>query len=86
MFDDHSVIDVELVGPIGSLIADKKDPTEQSFLFRANGVEHDIDVRLRGNSRLRIAAIGPVAETDVLEEFAAYRIFNLLSDIGYRVR
>ena len=117
LFDDNSVIDVELIGPIGSLVADKKDDTEQPFVLIADGVEHRVKVRVRGNSRLRVCEFPPlrfnfsrsdtertvfaeqdklklvthcrnraVAQTDALEEFAAYRIFNLVSDVGYRVR
>ena len=86
-------------------------------MFKANGVEYHIQVRVRGKSRLRVCDFSPlrfnfsdgdtkqtvfadqdnlklvtycrskdVAETDTLQEFAAYRIFNLISDAGYRVR
>lgn len=117
LFDDNSVIDVELVGPIASLIADKKSTVEQPFVLRANGTEQQIQVRVRGNSRRRICKFPPlrfkfsdsesaqtvfagqgrlklvthcrnraVAQTDALEEYAAYRIFSQLTDVGYRVR
>jgi len=117
LFDDSAVIEAELVGAIGSLIANKKDRSEQPFVLVANGVEHRVQVRVRGNSRLRVCEFPPlrirfsasdtvgtvfagqdklklvthcrnraIAETDALEEYAAYRIFNLVSDIGYRVR
>ncbi len=117
LFDDNSVIDVELIGPIGSLVADKKDDTELPFVLIANGVEHRVKVRVRGNSRLRVCKFPPlrfnfsgsdtertvfagqdklklvthcrnraVAQTDALEEYAAYRIFNLVAGVSYRVR
>lgn len=104
-------------GPIGSLIKNKKERNELPFVFKANGVEYHIQVRVRGKSRLRVCDFSPlrfnfsdgdtnqtvfadqdnlklvtycrskdVAETDTLQEFAAYRIFNLISDAGYRVR
>ena len=42
MFDDNAVIDVELTGPIGSLIKKKDDRTEQPFVLKANGVEQQV--------------------------------------------
>lgn len=117
LFDDNAVIDVELSGPIGSLIKDKQDRTELPFVLNANGVEHHVQIRVRGKSRLRVCEFPPlrfnfsegdtaqtvftgqdklklvthcrnrtVAQADALEEFVAYRIFNLISDVGYRVR
>jgi len=117
LFDDNTVIDVELVGPIGSLIKDKDDEVEVPFVLNANGVEHQIQVRARGKSRLRVCNFPPlrfnfskgapensvfagqdklklvthcrnkdIAQTDALQEFATYRIFNEISDIGYKVR
>ena len=117
LFNDNAVIDVELTGPIGLLIKNKKERNELPFVLKANGVEHHVQVRVRGKSRLRVCAFPPlrfnfstrdteqmvfadqdklklvthcrskdIAETDALQEFAAYRIFNLISDVGYRVR
>ena len=37
--------DVELIGPIGSLIKYKDDRAEQLFVLKANGVEQDVQVR-----------------------------------------
>ena len=117
LFDDNAVINVELTGPIGSLIKNKNDRTELPFVLNANGVQHSVRVRVRGKSRLRVCNFPPlrfnfsesnteqtvfagqgklklvthcrnkdVAEADALQEFAAYWIFNLISDVGYRVR
>lgn len=117
LFNDNAVIDVELIGPIGSLIKNKNKRTELPFVLKANGVDYDVQVRVRGKSRLRVCEFPPlrfnfsnrdteqtvfagqdklklvthcrkrtVAEADALQEFAAYRIFNLISDIGYKVR
>lgn len=60
LFDDNTVIDVELIGPIGSLIKDKDDETELPFVLNANGIEHQIQVRVRGNSRLRVCNFPPM--------------------------
>lgn len=117
LFDDDAAIDVELTGPVSTLIRKKKDRIEQPFLLRANGVEHEIRVRVRGKSRLRVCDFPPLrlnfsgqetsgtvfagqeelklvthcrnratAQTDALQEYSAYRIFNLLSDVSYKVR
>jgi len=117
LFDDSAVIEVELRGPIGSLIKNKKERNELSFVLSANGVEYHVQVRVRGKSRLRVCEFPPlrfnfltrdteqtvfagqdklklvthcrkrtVAQADALQEYAAYRIFNLISDVGYRVR
>jgi len=117
LFDDNAVIDVELIGPIGSLIRKKDDRTEQPFVLKANGVEQQVQVRVRGKSRLRLCRFSPLrfnfsdsdteqtvfagqnklklvthcrsnvaSQVDALQEYAAYRIFNIISDIGYRVR
>lgn len=116
LFDDDSVIDVELVGPLGSLIANKKHRNEASFVLRADGIDYTVSVRVRGKSRTRVCDFLPLrirfsddtsgtvfdgqnklklvtqcrssarARTGVLEEFAAYRIFNSLTDFGYNVR
>ena len=117
LFDENTVIDVELIGPIGSLIKDKDDEIERPFVLIAGGVEHQIQVRTRGKSRLRVCDFPPlrfnfskgvpensvfvgqdklklvthcrnkeIAQADALQEFAAYRIFNQITDIGYKVR
>ena len=117
LFNDNAVIDVELTGPIGSLIKNKKERNELPFVLKANGVEYHIQVRVRGKSRLRVCEFPPlrfnfsgrnteqtvfagqdklklvthcrdrnVAQSDALQEYAAYRMFNLVSDIGYGVR
>jgi len=39
LFDDNAVIDVELTGPIESLIRKKDDSAEVPFVLKANGVE-----------------------------------------------
>ncbi len=117
LFNDNAVIDVELTGPIGSLIKNKKERNELPFVLKANGVEYHIQVRVRGKSRLRVCEFPPlrfnfsgrnteqtvfagqdklklvthcrdrnVAQADALQEYAAYRMFSLVSDIGYGVR
>jgi hypothetical protein len=119
LFESHSVLDIELIGPIHSLVKSAEKSEEVPFVLRQNGVEHKVMVRLRGKSRLRVCQFPPLrirfeagnsankmglfagisklklvthcqnsdrGETNVLEEYAAYRIFELLSDKSYRVR
>ena len=56
LFDDTAVIDVELVGPVGSLIKSKDDKSELPFVLTANGIDHELQVRARGKSRLRVCS------------------------------
>jgi hypothetical protein len=117
LFDDHAALEIKLTGPFGSLIESKEDRLELPFRLRTDGVEFDLQIRARGNSRLRVCDFPPLKfnfrpadtvgtlfegqhklklvtrckkgdryESDVLEEYAAYRIFSLLSDVSYRVR
>ena len=119
LFEDNSVLEVELRGPLGSLYENKYDEAREQLPFKivADGVEHEIKVRVRGKSRLEFCHFPPLrlnfkkgavagtvfegqdklklvthcdlsryAESDVLEEYAAYRILNELTDVSYRVR
>lgn len=117
LFDDDSVINIKLIGPFGTLIDANDENVELPFILQANGVEHSIDVRVRGKSRRRVCDFPPLrlifpdsdtaqtifagqdklklvthcfdresAQADILQEYAAYRIFNIISDVGYRVR
>jgi hypothetical protein len=117
LFDEDTVLDVQLNGPLDSLISNKKSRTELPFVLTVKGIEHALNVRVRGKSRLRVCKFPPLrfnfsndetgttifagqeklklvthcreydrAEKDLLEEFMAYRIFNLVSDLSYRVR
>ena len=117
LFDDNTVIEIVLTGPVQSLTKNKKAREELPFVLTANGVEHQVLVRVRGKSRLRICSFPPLrlnfsggdtahsvfagqdklklvthcrgrnsAQVDALQEFAAYRIFNQISEVGYKVR
>lgn len=119
LFENDEVLEIELSGPLHEIFKDKHDEVleEKPFVLEAEGVHHGIEVRVRGNSRIRLCTFPPLrldfdkdktagtvfagqnklklvthcstskfAETDVLEEYAAYRIFALLTEIAYRVR
>lgn len=117
LFDDDSVLQVSLSGPLDALLEHPESRDELPFVLSANGVDHDILVRLRGRSRLEVCHFPPLRfrfaekdttntvfagqrklklvthcrsgdadETSALREYAAYRMFNLLSEVSYRVR
>jgi hypothetical protein len=117
LFEEHSTLEFDLNGPLSSLIKNKNERNEWPFLLRIDATGFDLQVRVRGNSRLRVCDFPPLrlnfneadtvgtlfegqgklklvarcmkgdrSERDVLEEYAAYRIFSLLSDVSYRVR
>lgn len=117
LFEDQAPLEIELTGPLSSLIDNKENRKEQPFQLRSEGNQLDILIRARGNSRMRVCDFPPLRfnfgkadtagtpfeglrklklvnrckkeeryEYDVLEEYAAYRIFSLLSDAGFRTR
>ena len=117
LFETPSAMEIELTGPMSSLVENKEDRKEWPFQLRSDAVELDLKVRARGNSRMRVCDLPPlrfnfkVADTagtpfegqdklklvtrckkadryegDVLEEYAAYRIFSLWSDVSFRVQ
>lgn len=117
LFERDDVLSIELTGPLSSLVKNKDNRKERPFVLRANGLEHQIKVRVRGKSRIRVCDFPPLrlnfsekdtdqsvfsgqdklklvtvcnnsaySQADTLEEYAAYKIFNLISDVSYRVR
>jgi len=117
LFEDHTALEIDLTGPFGSLVENKNDRDELPFHLRTGSVEFDLQIRARGNSRMRVCDFPPLRlnfkqadtvgtwfegqdklklvtrcmkgdryESDVLEEYAAYQVFSLLSDVSYRVR
>ena len=117
LFEDDTALEVNLTGPLSSLLEEDDDRNELPFILHANDVVHSIKVRLRGNSRRRVCDFPPLrinfkvddtaqsifagqdklklvthcrkpesAQLGLLMEYAAYRIFNLISDVSYRVR
>ena len=119
LFGDESALEVTLSGPLHAIIKNKKSEIreEKPFKLTAEGIEHDVQVRLRGRSRIEACDFPPLklnftrdqvagtvfvgqdklklvthcsssrfAEADVLEEFAAYKILNILTDTSFRVR
>lgn len=117
LFENTSSMEIELTGPMWSLVQNKEDRKEWPFRLRSDAIELDLKIRARGNSRMRVCDFPPLrfnfkatdtdgtpfegqdklklvtrckkssrSESDVLEEYAAYRIFSLWSDVSYRVQ
>jgi hypothetical protein len=116
-FEDDSPLEIELTGPLWSLIENKNERKEWPFRLSLGTNELDLLLRARGHSRMRVCDFPPLrfnfgntdttgtvfegqdklklvtrcrkndrSEDDALEEYAAYRIFGLLSDVSFRVR
>ena len=120
LFEDDSVLEVRLSGPLRTIVREKKEPerVEYPFVLKVGDAELPVDVRVRGKSRTIVCPFPPLRldfkseavtgtvfdgqdklklvthcrsdnesyENNILEEYTAYRIFNAISDIGYRVR
>jgi hypothetical protein len=117
LFEDDTVLAINLTGPLSTLIEEEENRAELPFVLRADDVEHLINVRVRGKSRARVCDFPPLrldfseknseqtvfagqnklklvthcrddssAQANILEEYAAYKIFNLISDVSYKVR
>ena len=118
LFDESSILDITLSGPLSSLFKTKKDREELPFLLTVNDATIDVKVRLRGHSRTDACQFPPLrlnftkkgpdgsvfegedklklvthcrngserSQDTLLNEFTAYRIFNIISNRSYRVR
>lgn len=118
LFDDDSLLEIKLKGPLTTAIADKRNRGEYPFELSVDGEVIPVEVRIRGNSRVRLCRFPPLrlnfpnsalkgtpfdgedklklvthcrngnprSQDAVLNEFAAYRVFNQISELSYRVR
>lgn len=60
LFEDRTVLELELTGPLSSLIDNKEDREEQVFQLQSGKLELDLKVRARGNSRMRVCDFPPL--------------------------
>jgi len=60
LFEDDTVLEINLTGPLSSLIKEKKNRPELPFTLSAKGIEHSIGVRIRGKSRIRVCDFPPL--------------------------
>jgi hypothetical protein len=120
LFDDDTILDISLSGPLGTISKQRQDDAriEHPFVLGIGGVDIPVMVRVRGHSRTHFCAFPPLRlrfhdpkteetpflgqaklklvthcrndkehfENNLLDEYSAYRIFNLISDASYRVR
>lgn len=117
LFEDDTVLAISLTGPFSTLIEEKESRAELPFVLHADEVEYRIEVRTRGNSRMRVCDIPPVrlnfvkgktkgtvfagqdklklvthchdsdpAQANILQEYSLYKMFSVISDVGYKVR
>lgn len=118
LFDDDSILDVTISGPLSTLIKHKRSREEYPFTITVDETSIDVAVRIRGNSRVVVCRFPPLrlnftasgpdgtafagedklklvthcqngnkkSQNSALNEFTAYRIFNVVSDRSYRVR
>ncbi len=117
LFDGNSILEMELHGPRQELVKKRKQENDWPFRLITDASAQNVQIRARGNSRLRICKLPPLrvefdgvenqqtafdglkklklvvpcrngeaAQSNVLEEYLAYRIFNFISENSYRVR
>ena len=117
LFGDDGVLDITFEGPISKAINDTEKRRAYPFTLTVDGATLNVDVSVRGISRVVSCKFPPLRldfsasdsaatpfegqrrlklvthckksaryEQNVLEEYAAYRIFNVLSDVSFRVR
>jgi hypothetical protein len=60
LFDDDTVLEATLSGPVSDLVAAGAVRTEYPFVLVVDGTEIPVKVRARGNSRLRVCAFPPL--------------------------
>lgn len=60
LFENDQVQIITLTGPLNTLIRNKEDEKAYPFVIDANGVEHQVMVSARGNSRKELCAFPPL--------------------------
>jgi len=60
LFESTEPIDIRIVGPFRSLLDNKESREELPFVLHANDKMHDIEIRIRGNSRVRVCDFPPL--------------------------
>jgi len=74
LFEDETPIEIELIGPVQTLVEQRKQPKPLPFTLRADGQDYAITARARGKSRLRVCGFPPI-RIDIREEAAAGDLF-----------
>ncbi len=74
LFDSPELIEAELTGPLTALLDSADDRPELPFAITVGGVPVPVDVRVRGNSRLRVCEFPPL-RLDFAAKDAAESVF-----------
>lgn len=75
LFASDEVLHVTLTGPISTLAENMESKEELPFVLTADGIEHAIAVRNRGNSRLRVCEFPPL-RLDFVRDTTAGTVFD----------
>ncbi len=116
LFQDTALLDIELTGPFATVLADTEERERRPMILRVGGKDLEVDVRVRGNSRLRVCRFAPLrvyfgddtagtpfeglrslklvthcfdnarGDRNLADEYAAYRVFGVLSPYAYKTR
>jgi len=60
LFEDKQTLEVELSGPLNSLIHHMEEELEYPFVLKTEGLDYKIKMRARGNSRKEVCVFPPV--------------------------
>lgn len=60
LFEDDSVLDIELRGPLRETLRDTSTRAERAFVLAVDGTELDVGVRVRGKSRVVTCRFPPL--------------------------
>lgn len=75
LFQSDDVLHVTLAGPISTLVENMDSKDELPFVLTADGVDHAVAVRNRGNSRLRVCEFPPL-RLDFVRDATAGTVFE----------
>jgi hypothetical protein len=60
LFEDNAALNIQLKGPIQTIISKKKQEREERFALTIDGVAHSVSVSTRGNSRKKLCKFPPL--------------------------
>ncbi|NNF40888.1 MAG: hypothetical protein HKN64_05875 [Woeseiaceae bacterium] len=60
LFEDETILDITLAGPLSSVIDDTTEQRQRAFVLSADGKDIDVAVRIRGKSRVELCDFPPL--------------------------
>lgn len=75
LFDSYDIIDIEVRGPFGELVANKKRRPELPFQLTAEGTTHAVELRPAGKSRMKVCSF-PMLRVNFDRSATAGSIFD----------